>query len=910
MAYQNINQYVYNKWYLINRYTGEDISLASDERDFNQEVVFSPYVIGVGDGNTLPININFNSTANTQTFNIEYGEYDFNNIIVAGAYWTPDTFNPNCITAQTLCDIGLTGTDNGLVTGMTGQSITITNGVLTGSSKFDRYSFGREMKFHQVTGYTASPNIRFSGVPSGCVYNIVTKSASTIGTYQEFYGGFYQGFYKLFGFDYDALPTRMNRGWTVEMMIKPRLVDEFFPPSGYTTLNGFYPENENIFFYLGSRAENKYWHHASGETSGYTYVTKDLKDLHTCACSSSAITNSNCEYVYPPTGQTVVHGQCDCYYCNCGPCDIIVNEPEHDPLYDSMSNAIALRLSGDPNNPSVCVRVFRMTGDCEVSGTCITGRTSVTGYTFEEFCSSKGIYDYCSGTTYSDQEHWVQIDAVWERKRWYDDCDLLWKGGLGIITSDPYSAETVGQTLSLIMPPTTNSGSPAPQRVEIVELNNDWLLEKDYRIGTFTIYVNGMPFFIVDNFEEIIPRGLDTIKERQIGVPFNMSIGGGTQGLHDNLIFTGIPTSDYNIYQQDPQLFPDNIMSGTSLSALTNNIYLEKYFAGSFEGGISQFRFYNKPLLSPEIQHNFRVLKNDYDLFNPFCPSCIPIPEDLEVVINECDCPPEYEQLENGNCSPITEVSPTGITCPDGCEYVIGDGEPYCKCLGEEIPCENVPENPIIFCMDYIVMTYEFNTGMDLDIKVGLFDTTQSQYLGWCDSNSGFNYPLLGDWPNSFIQTIMTWGGDNTGRGFETVFINIEKYTELFPSNNELKLDLRCWWFAEAGITPINVRADLYKGGTMRLVNLPNRTYGWVNDSPEATRTFISPNKTIPGPSTSFCLPQGERFATFTYNLESCQAGFDMNDPAPPAIGGIPPTPTPTPTPNLAVYTVFLHVPT
>jgi hypothetical protein len=624
MAYQNINQYVYNKWYLVNRYNGEDISLASDERDYNQEVVFSPYVIGVNDGNVLPININFNSTANTQTFDLQYNVYDFNNIVVAGAYWTPDTFDPNCITAQTLCDIGLTGTDNGLVTGMTGQSITITNGILTGTSRFDRYSFGREMKFHQVTGFTESPNIRFSGVPSGCVYNIVTKTASTIGTYQEFYGGFYQGFYKLFGFDYDALPTRMNRGWTVEMLIKPRFVDEFTPPSGYTTLNGFYPENENIFFYLGSRAENKYWHHASGETSGYTYVTTPLRDLNTCACSSSAITNSNCEYVYPPTGQTVVHGQCDCPYCTCNPCSTVVNEPEHNPLYDSMSNAIALRLSGDPKNPQVCVRVFRMTGDCEVSGTCITGRTSVTGYTFEEFCSTRGIYDYCSGTTYSDEEHWVQIDAVWERKRWYDDCDLLWKGGLGIITSDPYSAETVGQTLSLIMPPTTDPDSPPPQRIEIVELNNDWLLEKDYRIGTFKVYVNGMPFFIIENFEEIIPRGLDTLKERQIGVPFNMSIGGGTQGLHDNLIFTGIPTSDYNIYQQDPQLFPNNIMSGTSLSALTNNIFLEKYFAGSFDGGISQFRFYNKPLLSPEVQHNFRILKNDYNLFNPFCPSCPP----------------------------------------------------------------------------------------------------------------------------------------------------------------------------------------------------------------------------------------------------------------------------------------------
>jgi hypothetical protein len=506
---------------------------------------------------------------------------------------------------------------------MTGFSITITNGVLTGASKFDRYSFGREMKFHQVTGYTASPNQRFSGVTSGAVYNIVTKTADTIGVYQEFYGGFYQGFYKLFDFEYEALPTRMNRGWTVEMLIKPRFVDEFSPPSGYTTLNGFYPENENIFFYLGSRAENKYWHFASGKTNvdDYKPVTAPLSGLTTCACSSTAVTNSNCVFVYPPTGQTMIHSACTCS-CGCNYCNVPVSEPEHNPLYDSMSNALALRLSGDPQNPHICVRVFRMTGDCEVSGTCITGDTSVTGYTFDEFCSSKGVYDYCSGTTYDQSEHWLQIDAVWERKRWYDDCDLLWKGGLGIITTDPYSAETVGQTLSLIEPPTTHSGSPEPQRIEIVELNNTWLLEKEYRKGRFKIYVNGMLFFIVENFEEIIPRGLNTLKERQIGVPFNMSIGGGTQGLHDNLIFSAHPTTLYNNYIQDPQLFPDNILSATTLSGLTNNIFLEKYFAGSFNGGISQFRFYNKPLLAPEVQHNFRLLKDDYKLFDPFCPSC------------------------------------------------------------------------------------------------------------------------------------------------------------------------------------------------------------------------------------------------------------------------------------------------
>ena len=43
----------------------------------------------------------------------------------------------------------------------------------------------------------------------------------------------------------------------------------------------------------------------------------------------------------------------------------------------------------------------------------------------------------------------------------------------------------------------------------------------------------------VDDFEEIVCRPLDTYKEKQVGVPFNISLGGGTQGLKDNLTFSG-----------------------------------------------------------------------------------------------------------------------------------------------------------------------------------------------------------------------------------------------------------------------------------------------------------------------------------------------------------------------------------
>ena len=40
-------------------------------------------------------------------------------------------------------------------------------------------------------------------------------------------------------------------------------------------------------------------------------------------------------------------------------------------------------------------------------------------------------------------------------------------------------------------------------------------------MGLLKIYVNGYLYMVIENFEEIIPRELNTEKEKQIGVPFN-----------------------------------------------------------------------------------------------------------------------------------------------------------------------------------------------------------------------------------------------------------------------------------------------------------------------------------------------------------------------------------------------------
>jgi hypothetical protein len=90
-------------------------------------------------GNRLPFYFDLKSLSTNQRLHLEYGEYNYKNTLVSENYYNPDNIDLNCFTAQTSCDIGLTGIDNGLVTGMTGQTITFTNGLLPNTEKFNRY---------------------------------------------------------------------------------------------------------------------------------------------------------------------------------------------------------------------------------------------------------------------------------------------------------------------------------------------------------------------------------------------------------------------------------------------------------------------------------------------------------------------------------------------------------------------------------------------------------------------------------------------------------------------------------------------------------------------------------------------------------------------------------------------------
>jgi len=763
MAQQNINQYAYPKLKISFALDASDMSISSDEVDYNQEVVFSPYLIAQTYGNRLPVYYDLNSSNTTQNLTLTYGQYDYRNLVVSENYYNPDNLDLTCFSAQSACDIGLVGMDNGLVTSLVGQTITFTNGLFNQTEKFQRTYFDRRMKMFQVTGYTSQYN-RFSGIPKNTLYEIESTVDPNVGKYHKLYGGFYQGFYKLFGYDYEALPERTNKGWSVEMVLKPRIINDRIPSLGNTTLNEIYPENKNTFFYLGTRAENKFYHHSDGHPkcfTGYTRVTSGLTDcLVTCACCNTGVTNSRCIFVYPPRSVDGIHDYhinygcdvckeqkrycgCDCgeepcgtcgWECKTHPCALItgvtptpmpivpllckpcqptptptptptpspvyceVTPPcdapcpdcdtcdecidcitcattgytsiedtcEKDPLWDSLSNAFSVKFSGDPKNPKICVKVLRFTGDCVTTGSCATtGITQMTGYTIDTYCSPNGIYDYCLTRcdSFFDLEKWMLIDVVWRRYTWLDTCDLQWRGGLGDITELKYLDSLVNDTTKLIKPPYTHENcSIDPEQIELVKLNQKWLNDLEYRMGKLKIYVNGKPFFTIENFEEVIPRALDTDKERQIGVPFNMSWGGGTQGLHENLIFSSC-TLPYTDYIQDPELFPENVLSGTTFAGMKTNILLEQNFGGTFEGGISQFRMYVDPLTAPEIKHNFKILKDKFSMFDPDCPDCNPIEcKTNDFYFPVCDI--DYEVMSGTTPTPTPTLTPTPTVTP------------------------------------------------------------------------------------------------------------------------------------------------------------------------------------------------------------------------------------------------------
>lgn len=513
-----------------------------------------------------------------------------------------------------VCDIGLTGYDNRFVNNFSGETFNPSGDTIFCLQNVSGDNFCYDISLIQSS----------EGQPQ----------------HLQFCGGFLQGFYKLEGYDYQTLPNVLYKGWTKEFWIKKEecfsgevveLTGEsvyYEPtPSGQVevtetwslnvlsggacvsgiTLNEVYPDNKGIFYYWGARAENKFclFSPLSGLTTCTGIPLAPQAEIKEFEPDNSFLYYTRKQSCIGDPNPTIEYSDC---------CEELLN------------NVMAFRITDDGE---LGVRLLTTTGECISSEDSIK---YVGTPIIEEYYTKEGLIQ----------------DNIWHHVTF---------------RFDPYDKS---ECLS-------------------------------YRIGvgTLSIFIDGFLKLKIADFPEFIPYALDEHPDKQLGVPFNISLGGGTQGLlesypedlGDFFDISGYTVCDYVTNLIEPCIFggisingeeilspplsvsePDliqlwlemhiqrrigNILVTSSkfnrrnslkiqmngvIDSLDYIIYsgggrlelcnpkcyevpphnglcgiLEENFAGTFIGGIADYRFHDRVLCFHEIKCNFNQEKEKYN---------------------------------------------------------------------------------------------------------------------------------------------------------------------------------------------------------------------------------------------------------------------------------------------------------
>jgi hypothetical protein len=554
---QNIRNFNFNKL---------DVILSnSDYWDFFLGVDESPLV---GPPDCTVTYIDFNNSG------IFYTGATSANTISSLVSWTGATN-----TGYTFSTIGLTGIDNGLVTfeklsGDTSNQALLS--ALTGTTLVIP-SGDTRMHFTRVTGTTGNYIYPIDIVPS---------ISGNAGTYAQFCGGFYQGYYKIDGSTYQVLPTRVHEAWTAQFWLKR----DSGPCSGNTgtTLNDTYPENSGIFFYMGTRAENKFWNRFEGAdtgcTSGCTQPTgctdtvsewctipKETQvyinaangfggtgaTAHTISLSPDSVTTN---YI---TNPFLIYGRANSGATRCGSCGAPSGFGNQTACsYDGtpIIQTIPKTVVTDHRNP------FLVYGRANSGATRCGSCGAPSGFGNETACSFSG---FSKSVEFDNLDYNLDVidNAIGFRIREDGSIGYRLLTVTGMCSGDTFvSGVTVEESYSLSGMVTGNCWSNIVIRFKTNYLDDCGLEVQPKRKGTLYIYVNGKLKFVKHDFDEFIARRLEEHWQKQVAVPFNFSLGGGSQGLIETQTFDGRDQADLGLP-------------------------IEKNFAGSFVGAISQFKF-------------------------------------------------------------------------------------------------------------------------------------------------------------------------------------------------------------------------------------------------------------------------------------------------------------------------------
>lgn len=607
-------------------------------------------------------------------------------------YSSPDYQWENALSEGVVMNnIGYTGVDNGLVQYRRDR---------IGNSDFVKYF--TKSSFEIGSGDTRLQLHAVSGTTGLYEYPYELNECEA-----ELNGGFFQGFFRTECDKYYILPSSLDAGeeWNLEFVLNKCEMGE----SAGNTLNDRYPENKGIFFYMGTRAENKWSYiynkvdESAEECSQFdageyvedgtidkdTYNLDSFKDPNPVFewteadenawfydYSDNGYTNYNFydwkyydgdiedmdEYLdFGPERPVVIdetiehvkvgncNGKCTEPYddgeyetfryvkvpyvsCGCGKryrtkkvknevkpsqgsewldpseyfdkgyisfqdgigCDFDYIEPELDITNFQYETDSGMDLY-TPHQYSITTdnkfilfdrTCYGFTTRNWVEGTTVTLTGLNRKYKGNLFILMNRT---CTGYTVSDIDKLYDEDA--DR---YDTYSDIYNNAFALQINDDgaigYRLLTIDCELSGENKTTVVSGMSAPSVISDCE----WHCISVRIIGQpktmrLMFYVDGRLVFITKELPKFDFRKLADLDEKQEGVPYNISIGGGTQGLAETIVKN---------YMIDPyRTYP-----------------IEKNFAGSFIGKFRSFKFYTTKNDFTTIRQNYLSEKKTWGL--------------------------------------------------------------------------------------------------------------------------------------------------------------------------------------------------------------------------------------------------------------------------------------------------------
>lgn len=421
-------------------------------------------------------------------------------------------------------------------------------------------------------------------------------------------GGFYQGFFKLYGEDYDIIPCNFENAMTYEITLKKSKLshDKFI-------LNDRHNDNDGIFLYIGTRSENKWCKYYTID-----YVPDNINNgyIDSEYVNSEYIGSNelNIDYLkeysdlYNKDGYFSDGYISSNMYSNCEQCGKYNNDHyvEKDYLKEKEDKKyvddeyIAKEYKIDENQETYTKDGYEFSQpnikEIKTDNKFIFFNHTKDGFTINDWNENNEVilsdisvpntenyFILCNNTKDGYDIHKIE-ELRRENGKKYDLLGDLYNNALGFqIDKDgkigyKYLIRDCDNGGYKIISEFSKNSCIDDDKWCTIDINIVPYVNNLMRI---IIYVNGKIKLISSKIEKINIRAINDLKDKQISVPYNISIGGGTQGLCDVIY--------YNYRKLPSYIFP-----------------LEKEFGGSFIGYIKSFKIYDCSLNKNEIFENVK----------------------------------------------------------------------------------------------------------------------------------------------------------------------------------------------------------------------------------------------------------------------------------------------------------------